>query len=50
MNAKSSYEKVEVLVRYFEAEAIRIAAAYPNLQNLDARCISTDYKNLVETY
>jgi hypothetical protein len=26
-NAKSSYEKVEVLVRYFEAEAIRIPAS-----------------------
>ena len=49
-NAKSSYEKVEVLVRYFEAEAIRIPAEQANSHQDLIKCISADYQTLVDTF
>ena len=49
-NAKSSYEKVEVLVHYFETEAIRIPAAQSNSHQALNKCISADYQTLVDTF
>ena len=49
-NAKISYEKVEVLVRYFESEAIRIPAASQNSHQPLKRRISADYQTLIDTF
>ena len=49
-NAKNSYEKVEVLVQYFEAEAMIIPGAQANYHQPLIRRISADYQTLVDTY
>jgi diketogulonate reductase-like aldo/keto reductase len=50
-DAKASYESVETLVHYFEAEAIRIPAAQAIAQNPNSQhSITADYVKLLATF